>query len=395
MIVYLDNSATTRQFDEVTDLVYTISKDCYGNPGALHTLGFEAANVLNEGRRNIQEQFPSGGEVIITASGTESDNMALHGVCRKLKRRGNKIITSKVEHPAVLQTCHRLEDDGYEVIYLSVDTEGCISVKDLEDALDNNTIMVSLMTVNNETGTIEPLIEAYRCVKEYATKTSQNILFHTDAVQAYGKLSMKDAPFDLISASGHKIHGPKGIGLLYMRNGLNLPAYITGGGQENGYRSGTENVPSIAGFGLASTQSCNDLRTKMKSIARTNEYLRHGLFASLQDIKLNGPNEIGYGLEDGGMRCPSVLNISFVETRGEVLLHTLEQDGIYVATGSACSSHKGGGSHVLKEMGLDHKQVEGAIRFSFDESNTISQMDYVIDRTTKAVNKFRKLGSFR
>ena len=394
-MVYLDNSATTRQYDEVTDLIYDLSKSRWGNPSSLHSLGFDASTTLKKSRKDIEDEFYGNGQVIFTSGGTESDNMALLSTVRKMKRRGNKIVTSKIEHPAILETCKRLEEDGFHVTYLDCDVDGYVEPQAVKAALDENTIMVSLMTVNNEVGTIEGVLPAYRFVQEFNKKNGTNIVFHTDAVQAFGKLRFDDVPFDLISASGHKIHGPKGVGFLYMNKNLKLPAFITGGGQEGGYRSTTENMPGIAGLALAVQKSYQNFENKMYKMAECNDYLRKGLGAELPELMLNGPEELGFTLFDAGKRCPSVLNISFLGTRGEVLLHTLEQDGIFVSTGSACASHHTGDSHVLQAMSLDHKEIESAIRFSFSEFNTIEEMDYVIDKTKNAVNRFRKLGSFR
>lgn len=394
-MIYLDNSATTRQYDEVTELMYRMAKENYGNPSSLHSLGFEAGNILFDARRDIEDLMHPGGEVIFTSGGTESDNMALVSTVRKLRRRGSRILTTRIEHPAVLETCRRLSDDGFTVEYLSVDREGCVDPETVSELLTDDTILVSIMAVNNETGTIQPVIPAARAVREYNRKNGTKIVFHTDAVQAFGKLPLDDAAFDLVSVSGHKFHGPKGTGFLYMNKDLKLPAFMTGGGQENGYRSSTENTAGIAGLGLAARMSYDNLITKMERMGELNDYLRRGLMTELQDVVLNGPEELGYTLLDYGKRCPGVLNLTFKGTRGEVLLHTLEQDRIYVSTGSACSSHKTGDSHVLQAMGLDHKAIEGAIRFSFSEFNTIEEMDYVIEKTRAAVTRFRKLGSFR
>ncbi len=394
-MVYLDNSATTRQYDEVTDLIYELSKNSWGNPSSLHSLGFEANNILKQARADIEDMFYGNGQVIFTSGGTEADNMALVSTARKLRRRGNKIITSRIEHPAVLETCKRLAEDGFNIEYIDCDVDGYVEPQAVKAALDQNTIMVSLMTVNNEVGTIESVLPSFRFVQEFNKNNGTNIVFHTDAVQAFGKIRFDDVPFDLVSASGHKIHGPKGAGLLYMRKDLKLPAFITGGGQEGGYRSTTENLQGIAGLALASKMAYTNFDDKMHHIAELNEYLRKGLGAELSDLMLNGPCELGYTLFDSGKRCPSVLNISFLGTRGEVLLHTLEQDGIFVSTGSACASHHTGDSHVLTAMSMTHKEIECAIRFSFSEFNTFEEMDYVIDKTKNAVNRFRRLGSFR
>ena len=394
-MIYLDNSATTRQYDEVTELMYRMAKEQFGNPSSLHTLGFETSTMLKQARRDCEDLFYGNGSVIFTSGGTESDNMALISTARKMRRRGNRIVTTKIEHPAVLETCQRLKDSGFDICYLDVDVDGYVEPQVVKAALDDKTIMVSIMTVNNEVGTIEPVLQAYRIVKEFNKTHGTEIVFHTDAVQAFGKLSFEEAAFDLISVSGHKIHGPKGIGMLYMNKDLKLPAFITGGGQEMGYRSSTENTTGIAGLALASKMAYTDHLNKMKRMADVNEYLRKGLFAELKDIEVNGPIDLGFSLLDAGKRCPSVLNISFHGTRAEVLLHTLEQDEIFISTGSACASNHTGDSHVLQAMSLDHKEIEGAIRFSFSEFNSIEEMDYVIDRTKVAVNRFRKLGTFR
>lgn len=394
-MIYLDNSATTRQYDEVTDLMYDVARNTFGNPSALHTFGLNANNLLNDSRRNIEKYFYGNGNVIFTSGGTESDNMALLSTARKMRRRGNRIVTTKVEHPAVLETCKRLKEDGFDIVYLDVDVDGYVEPQAVKAALTEDTILVSIMTVNNEVGTIEPVLPAYRDVQAFNKVHGTQIVFHTDAVQAFGKIMFDEAPFDLISVSGHKLHGPKGVGILYMDKDLKLPAFITGGGQENSYRSSTENIPGIAGMSLATEMAYQDHMEKMKKMASVNEYLRAGLMSELEDIELNGPSELGFNLLDHGKRCPSVLNISFYGTRGEVLLHTLEQDHIYVSTGSACASHHTGDSHVLQAMSMNHKEIESAIRFSFSEFNTIDEMDEVIDRVKIAVNRFRKLGSFR
>lgn len=394
-MIYLDNSSTTRQFDEVTDLIAETGRENFGNPSSLHTLGYNASNTLDTARKQLEEYFYGNGELIFTSGGTESDNTALFSTCRKMRRRGNKIITTNVEHPAVLEACRRLVEDGFVVEQLEVDVDGYVEPQALKCALDDNTILVSMMTVNNEVGTIEPVLPAYNIVNEYNWAHKSNILFHTDAVQAFGKIRFDDAPFDLVSVSAHKIHGPKGVGALYMRKDTKLPPFILGGGQEHGFRSTTENVPGIAGFGLAAEMTYDDFDNKQQRMAAVNDYLYRGLTDCIQDIELNGPREMGYTLFDHAKRCPSVLNISFAGTRGEVILHTLEQDGIFVSTGSACSSNKTGDSHVLRAMSMDHGEIEGAIRFSFSEMNTIEEMDEVIDRVKTAVGRFRKLGSFR
>ena len=394
-MIYLDNSATTRQYDEVTELMYRAAKENFGNPSSLHALGFEAGNLLYDARRQVEGLLPPAGNVVFTSGGTEGDNMALISAAHKLKRRGRRILTTKVEHPAVLETCRRLAEEGFEIAYLDVDVDGYVEEQAVKAALDDNTIIVSIMTVNNEVGTIEPVFPVSRMIREYNRQNGTEIIFHTDAVQAYGKLPMDTIDADIIVASGHKFHGPKGTGFIYMKKRHKLPPFITGGGQEGGLRSSTENTPGIAGLGLAAEMSANDMMMKISRMGMVNNYLLNGLRTEISDMIVNGPEELGYSLQDYGRRCPTVLNVTFEGTRGEVLLHTLEQDGIYVSTGSACSSHKTGDSHVLSAMSMTHREIEGAIRFSFSEFNTIEEMDRVIARTKTAVERFRRLGSFR
>ena len=379
MIVYLDNSATTRQYDEVTDLMADTAKNCYGNPSSLHGLGLDAEKAMKEGRKRIASAFNSSpDEVTITSCGTESDNTVLMGIARTPRPRAKKIIT----------TDQAVRPLGREVL-----PEGAAerSIDELKAALTEDTILISVMAVNNEVGTIMPLREIGEIKKEFNKTHGTKVLLHTDAVQALGKISldtkkeMKDV--DMISVSAHKIHGPKGIGALYVRKGVNLLPFVLGGGQERGFRSGTENVPSVCGFGLACEMSVKGMNERVEKMNAVRNYLKDGIVSEIGDIVVNSP--------DDGV-C-SVLNVSFPGTRGEVILHRLEQDGIYVSTGSACSSnHKTSkGSHVLNAMGLKHKEIEGALRFSFSEFNTTEEMDYVLGKLKSAVEGFRKLGSFR
>ena len=392
MIVYLDNSATTRQYDEVTDLMAELSRNCYGNPSSLHGLGLDAEKAIKEGRNQIAGAFKSvPEEVFFTSCGTESDNTVLMGLARIPRANSKRIITTAVEHPAVLEPAAELERRGFEVVRLAVDRECRIDPDELRGALTEDTLLISVMAVNNEVGTIMPLSEIGRIKADFNKAHGTKVLLHTDAVQALGKIPLDTKKelrnVDLISVSAHKIHGPKGIGALYVRKGVNLLPFMLGGGQEKGFRSGTENVQSIAGFGLACEKSVSALSERSEHMAEVKEYLRKGILDEIPDVRINSP-------EDG---VCSVLNVSFVGTRGEVILHRLEQEGIYVSTGSACSSnHKTSkGSHVLNTMGLKPAETEGAIRFSFSEFNTIEEMDYTLDKLKTAVVSFRRLGSFR
>ena len=391
-MIYLDNSSTTRQYDEVTRYMAEVAGNSFGNPSSLHGLGLEAEKLMKEGRRKIALGFnASPDEVYITSCGTESDNTVLMGIARVPRPRAKKITTTAVEHPAVLEPAAEMERRGFEVVRLGVDSHGMIDLDELKEALSADTLLISVMAVNNEVGSIMPLKEIGEIKRAFNKANGTRVLLHTDAVQALGKISLdtrkelKDV--DLISASAHKIHGPKGIGSLYVRKGTNLMPFMLGGGQEKGFRSGTENVPSVSGFGLACEMAVNNLDSRVAHMREVRDYLKKGIMDSISDIRINSP-------EDG---VCSVLNVSFIGTRGEVILHKLEDDGIYVSTGSACSSnHKTSkGSHVLNAMGLKPKEIEGALRFSFSEFNTIEEMDFVLDRLKTSVEGFRRLGSFR
>ena len=379
MQVYLDNSATTKVCKEAADKAYEIMTEGYGNPSSLHSLGNKAAKELKNARKTILDRFGGGNksQLIFTSSGTESDNMVIIGTFNRLKRRADEIITTQVEHPAVLETCKYLEKQGAKIKYLSVDSDCKIDIDELSSEINDKTALISVMTVNNETGSIMPVSKI--------AELKGNAILHTDAVQAFGKLRMDKLNADLISISSHKINGPKGTGAIYAKSSELLSPILHGGGQEKGYRSGTENLPGIAAFGVATEKVYENIEVRTKKIEELNRYLRKGIEEEIEDIRFNSPIDA----------CPSVLNVSILSTRAEVILHRLEQEGIMVSTGSACSSGKKGDSHVLKAMGLSHKDIEGAIRFSFSAENTIDELDYVLCKLKDAVTDFRKLGSFR
>lgn len=390
MLVYLDNSATTKSYQEAVDVMTKVLTEDYGNPSSLHTLGIAAEKYVKSARKSFAASIgASEEEVYFTSCGTEADNMAIMGAAAAKKHQGKKIITTAVEHPAVLEPCRKLEQIGYKVEYIGVDSKCRLDMKQLEAAIDDDTILISVMGVNNETGSIMPIKDIIELKDRYNKEHNTGILMHTDAVQAFGKIPVnvkgEFKGVDMISVSGHKIHGPKGIGGIYVKKGLSLPAFIIGGGQENHMRSGTENTAGIAGFGKAMDIAFDDFDGRVDKMAKAKARLLEAIKSDVKDIIINSPEE----------SAPSVLNISFMGTRGEVLLHTLEQDNIYVSTGSACSSNKKGQSHVLGAMGLKHKEIEGAIRFSFSEFNSEEEMDYVADKVKQAVTRFRKLGSFR
>lgn len=396
-IIYLDNSATTRQYDKVTERMVTYMEEDFGNPSSLHRLGMQAEKSMKKARKQVaQSLHVEDEEILFTSGGTEADNLALLGLCQARQRRGKKIITSQIEHPAVLETCRKLETMGFEVIYLPVDDKGVIDLEKLEEAIDDKTILLSIMAVNNEVGTIAPLKEINRIRRTAEKKWGTEILFHTDGVQGYGKmdLALREAELDAVSVSAHKIHGPKGIGALYVRKGLRIEPHTFGGGQEKGIRSGTENIPAIVGFGEAAEMNLRTMKQRRDTLQMVRQHLCEGIQREIPQIQINGfvdcnPSQLT------GYSSPAILNVSFMNVRGEVLLHTLEQASIYVSTGSACASNKKGTSHVLKAMGLSDKEIEGAIRFSFSEFNTLAEMDYVLETLKASISKFRKLGSFR
>lgn len=391
MQVYLDNSATTRQYDQVTEYMVKLFQENYGNPSSLHRLGLEAEKILESSRKDLAQVIGAKSkEIFFTASGTEADNTALFGTGYKKRRQGKKIITTKVEHPAILEPAKRLEEMGYEVVYIDVDKNCNLNLEQLKNNIDENTILISVMSVNNETGALMPISEIGKLKSDFNKSQGRQILLHCDGVQALGKVNLnmsgeyKDV--DLMSFSSHKIHGPKGVGMLYMRDGANISPYMLGGGQENHFRSGTENLPAIGGFSLAGKLGAADFEANTVKVEGLRAYLLQGIQTEIQDIRLNSP-------ENG---CPNILNISFLGTRGEVILHSLEQEGIYVSTGSACSSNNNSkGSHVLTAMGLGSKEIQGAIRFSLSPLNSMEEIDYTLDVLKKVVTKFRRLGSFR
>lgn len=379
MNVYLDNSATTRVYDAVAEKMSDVMRNHYGNPSSLHSAGIDAEKMLKEARLSVASVFGARDkEIIFTSGGTESDNMAIVGAYRAKKRESNHIITTTIEHPAVLDTVKALEKQGAKVTYIGVDRDSRLDMEALSEAASKGAALISVMAVNNETGAMMPLC--------HVNNVKGSAILHSDAVQAFCKEEIDNLPADLISVSGHKIHGPKGIGALFIRQGIRIPALIEGGGQEGGLRSGTENIPGIIGMAEAVKKTMGD-KSSYERIAHLNLKLREGLASEVSDIRINSPENA----------VPYILNISFLGTKGEVILHKLEQEGIYVSTGSACSSGRNGksGSHVLKAMGLSKEEIEGAIRFSFGAFNTEEEVDYVVEKVKKSVNEFRRLGRFQ
>ena len=370
-MIYLDNSATTKPSKACLDAMTDALTVNFGNPSSLYNVGLDAEKIVKHAREVIAKSIgadPS--EVFFTSCGSESDDTAIFGAWNARKKQGKRIITTAVEHPAVLRCFEKLQQEGADVQYIPVLSDGNLDMDAFRKLLNEDTIFVSVMHVNNETGAIFPIEEISKEVRKYP-----NIIFHSDCVQSYGKivLDVNKMGVDMISLSGHKVHASKGIGALYVRSGLHIPPYILGGGQEAGFRSGTENVPGIAGFGAA-VEDMHMVKPGPK------DYLRKKLLEEIDDIQVNSPENA----------VSSVLNVSFLGCRGEVLLHMLEQDKIYVSTGSACSSHKKG-SHVLSAQGLSPEAIDGAVRFSFGCDNTVEEMDVVVEKLKKYVKMQRRL----
>ena len=376
--VYLDNSATTRVSEEAAKAVYEVMTSYYGNPSSLHKKGIEAERLLTDARETIAKGLGvTPGEIYFTSGGTESNNIAIKGTAYALRRFGKHIITTKVEHPSVLETCKQLEREGYTVTYLEVGSDGTVNLEALERALTPDTILVSIMYVNNEVGAIEPIEQTSKLIKN-----NKNTIFHVDAVQAFGKIKLvpKVQGIDLLSASSHKIYGPKGVGCLFVRQKVKITPIINGGGQENGLRSGTENLPGIVGFGVAARQALENLDSWHEKMAALKRELKEGILTQIPDTVVNGPEE----------GAPHILNISFLGCRGEIILHALEAKGIYVSTGSACSSRKTQQSHVLRAMHKNDQEIEGAVRFSLSPFLEMDDIHYTIEVLKNEIKEIRK-----
>ena len=379
MEVYFDNGATTKPAEEVVQEMAMAMVEYFGNPSSLHTLGLKSQRKLTEARESISAQLNcTKEEIFFTSGGSESNNMIIKG----LAKSGNHIITTKFEHSSVLNTLKDLESQGVKVTYLDVDELGFINFEDLTEAINKDTVLISIMHVNNEIGSIQNLEAIGNIIKE----RSKRAKFHVDGVQGYGKIKIdvKKCNIDFYSASAHKLHGPKGIGFCYIRKGLNVNSLITGGGQEGGMRAGTENLPGCLAFVKASELSFKDLDNHYNNVLDIKKYFIDKL-SEIKDIKINSP------LQDN--ISPYVLNVSFLGIRAEVLLHMLEEKGIFVSTGSACSSKAANtkGSHVLNAIGLTDKYIQGSIRFSFSRYNTKEEVDYVIDNLKKSLQFLRRL----
>lgn len=378
MNVYFDNSATTKPYDEVIEAVSKGMKEYFGNPSSLHKIGMNCEKRLNEAREYFASTIKCNKEEIyFTSGGSEGNNLILKG----LLKPGHHFITTAFEHHSIISTCKQLEEKGVKVTYLDVDSEGRISLEDLEEAITKDTVLVSIMQVNNEIGVIQDIEAIGKLIKERSSRAK----FHVDAVQGYGKLpiDVNKSNVDFLTVASHKIHGPKGVGFIYIKKGIILNSLISGGSQEKGIRAGTENLPGIIGFEKAAQMTFEEMESRYDKVLELKKYFLERL-NEIKDIRINGEID-GFS--------PYILNVSFLGVRAEVLLHLLEEQNIYVATGSACTSKSSAahGSYVIKSLGLSNKEVESAIRFSFSYENTKEEVDYTIDVLKKSLMFLRRV----
>ena len=388
MEAYFDNSATTRVLDSVKDIVVKTMTEDYGNPAAKHRKGMEAEQYIREARKIIADSMKvQEKEILFTSGGSESNNMALIGTAWANQRAGKHIISTAIEHPSVYNPLGVLEELGFEVTILPVDHDGHISLKELEEAIRPDTILVSTMYVNNEVGAVEPVEEISRVIKA----KNPSALYHVDAIQAYGKVMIrpKQQGIDLLSVSSHKFHGPKGAGFLYCSSKVNLHPIIFGGGQQSGMRSGTENVPGAAGMGLAAQLAYQNFEQKKAHLNELRRYFLEGIH-KLDDVSINGWDETADGEECIDKRAPHIVSVSFTGVRSEVLLNALSDRGIYVSSGSACSSNHPALSSTLQAIGLDKKLIEGTLRFSFCENTTKEELDQALKALQELLPMLRR-----
>lgn len=380
MEVYLDNSATTRCLDSATDKMMEVLKSNYGNPSSLHMKGILAEDYIKDAREKAAASLnvlPK--EIFFTSGGTESNNLAIIGTARSRKRYGNKIITTSIEHASVKEPVSYLEKEGFNVIYLDVDKDGVVNLDTLRKEMDDNTILVSIMHVNNEIGSVSPLKEIGKIIKE----KNKNCYFHVDAIQSYGKFKIrpKELNIDMLSVSGHKINGPKGSGFIYIRDNLNITPIIFGGGQEKSLRSGTENVPAIAGLAVSISYYDKNLLKHREKLFSLKKRLIDKIL-KIDKVSINGKYDDSVS--------PNILSVTFDGIKAEVLLHALEEKNIYVSSGSACSSNHPSKSNTLYAIGLRGKKLDETIRFSLGIFNTEEEIDYTIDTLVSIIPKLRR-----
>ncbi len=375
---YLDNSATTRPYPQVTEKVAQVMNEEYGNPSSLHRLGMAAERQVKAAREAIAQTLHANpGEIYFTSGGTESNNLAIRGALAT--SRGRQVITTPLEHPATMNTLRHMQKKGWRVDVIPVDQNGVIQLSAFEKMITGETALVTAMLVNNEIGSIQPIAEMCRILK----KKNPKALFHVDAVQGYCKVpcDVKTLGIDMLSISGHKIHGPKGIGALYIKKGSRIAPILFGGGQQDNLRPGTENVPGIAGLGVAAKMCFGNMATAVPEIAALRKHLEDQIVAKIPDVLVNTPKDC----------APHILNISFGGVRSEVVLHSLENEEIYVSSGSACSSHKKEPSYVLTAIGTPRSMIDGSIRFSLSEMNTKEDIDATVLALVPIISGLRKL----
>ena len=380
MEAYLDNSATTPCSKRACDRMVELLMQDYGNPSSLHTKGMEAEKYITEARKKIAKTLKvNDKEIVFTSGGTESNNLALIGAAMANQRRGKHIITTSIEHASVLATVQYLEEQGFTITYLPVDKDGMISLDALKDAVTDETVLVSIMHVNNEIGAVEPIEEAIQIIKAKNPDT----LVHVDAIQSYGKYRIlpKKMGIDILSVSGHKIHGPKGSGFLYIKEKTKIKPIIFGGGQQLGMRSGTENVPAIAGLGDAAAEMYENFEENVEHLYQMKETFVSGL-SKLEDVTVNGKST--------RESAPHIVSVSFAGIRSEVLLHSLEDRQIYVSAGSACSSNKPSVSKTLKNIGVRPDLLDATIRFSFSIHTSMEEITYTLDTLNELLPMLRK-----
>lgn len=381
-MIYLDNCSTTRPREEVVNILLESMRDDFGNPSSLHRLGMRSEKRVKEAREYIAKYLNvNNNEVYFTSGGTESNNIAIQSIVNKLRKRGKHIITTKIEHPSVLNIMKNYEQQGFDITYLNVDSLGYISLEELRNAIREDTILIAVMHVNNEIGSIQPIAE----IKNIINLVNPNVLLHVDGVQGFGKVEsyLKKWGIDSYSFSGHKIYGPKGIGGLFIDKKHTLTPIVFGGNQERGLRSGTENLIGIIGFGEAVRIMTQNFNSEAEHVFKLKKYFANKIKDEIQDIRLNT------SLDESS--SPYILNISFNHVRGEVLLHYLEDKDIYVSTSSACSSKGTEKSHVLKSICLKNEEIEGAIRFCFSYENTMEDMDYTAQVLKESVADIRQI----
>lgn len=379
MMIYLDNAATTRTSPEVVEAMLPYFSENYGNPSAIYSIGSAAKKAVNQARRTIAAAIGARQEEIyFTAGGSEADNWALKAAAESCADKGRHIITTKIEHHAILHTCEFLIKQGYEVTYLGVDSDGRIDLEELRCAIRPDTILISVMFANNEVGTLEPIREIGAIAKE------RGILFHTDAVQAFGQIpiNVEELGVDMLSASAHKLNGPKGVGFLYIRSGRKLCSLIHGGAQERGRRAGTENVPGIVGFGRAVELALGRMEEKAEREQELRDYLIGRIEREIPYCRLNGHRTL---------RLPGNINFSFRYIEGESMLIMLDRKGICASSGSACTSGSLDPSHVLLALGLKHEEAHGSLRMTLSEENTREELDYVVESLKEIVDRLRRM----